>query len=112
LRHSIFRIVWVMDATCFIAIVMYVKAAAWLIVERTGSSFLAALVQTAVFLPMFALSLSPDVLADTTDRRRVMLVSQGMLSERANAGDVRSAGPVTPLADQPWPRVYPAPRYG
>ncbi len=45
-------------------------AAAWLMVERTGSSFLAALVQTAVFLPMFVLSLPAGVLADTTDRRR------------------------------------------
>ena len=34
-------------------------------VERTCSSFLPALVQTAVFLPMFALSLPAAVLADT-----------------------------------------------
>ncbi len=42
-------------------------------VELTGSSFLAALVQTAVFLPMFLLSLPAGVLADTTDRRRLIL---------------------------------------
>ncbi len=38
----------------------------------TGSAFLAALVQTAVFLPMFLFVLPAGVLADTTDRRRLM----------------------------------------
>jgi MFS family permease len=41
-------------------------------VELTGSSFFAALVQTAVFLPMFLLALPAGVLADTTDRRRLI----------------------------------------
>ena len=41
-------------------------------VELTGSSFLAALVQTAVFLPMFVLALPAGVLADTTDRGRLI----------------------------------------
>jgi Transmembrane secretion effector len=36
---------------------MQLMATAWLMVELTGSSFLAALVQTAVFLPMFLFSL-------------------------------------------------------
>ena len=49
---------------------MQTMAAAWMMVELTGSSFLAALVQTAVFLPMFLLSLPAGVLADITDRRR------------------------------------------
>ena len=46
-------------------------APAWLMVELGGSFFLAALVQTAVFLPMFLLALlalPAGVLADTTDR--------------------------------------------
>ena len=57
----------------FIANAMQAMAAAWLMVELTGSSFLAALVQTAVFLPMFVLSLPAGVLADTTDRRRLII---------------------------------------
>jgi MFS family permease len=44
-----------------------------MMVELTGSSFLAALVQTAVFLPMFLLALPAGVLADITDRRRLIL---------------------------------------
>ena len=56
-------------------------AAAWLMVELAGSSFLAALVQTAVFLPMFLLALPAGVLADITDRRR--LISGALLAQVA-----------------------------
>jgi MFS family permease len=56
---------------------MQAMAAAWLMVELTGSSFLAALVQTAVFLPMFLLALPAGVLADITDRRRLILEPHG-----------------------------------
>lgn len=52
---------------------MQAMAAAWIMVELTGSAFLAALVQTAVFLPMFLFALPAGVLADTTDRRRLIL---------------------------------------
>lgn len=54
---------------------MQTMATAWLMVELTGSSFLAALVQTAVFLPMFLFSLPAGVLADITDRRRLIIGS-------------------------------------
>ena len=75
LRHRVFRGYWSASTLYFIGSAMQTMAAAWLMVERTGSTFLAALVQTAVFLPMFLLSLPAGVLSDTTDRRRLMLVS-------------------------------------
>ena len=64
---------WLASGIYFIANAMQAMAAAWMMVERTGSSLLAALVQTAVFLPMFLLALPAGVLADTTDRRRLIL---------------------------------------
>ena len=73
LRIPAFRGLWASSAIYFIGNAMQAMAAAWLMVELTGSSFLAALVQTAVFLPMFLLSLPSGVLADTTDRRRLIL---------------------------------------
>ena len=73
LRHRSFRYLWLASGVYFIANAMQAMAAAWLMVELTGSSFLAALVQTAVFLPMFVLSLPAGVLADTTDRRRLII---------------------------------------
>jgi MFS family permease len=73
LRHRPFRALLGGGAVYFIGNAMQAMAAAWLMVEVSGSSFLAALVQTAVFLPMFLLSLPGGVLADTTDRRRLIL---------------------------------------
>ena len=73
LRLPDFRGLWAGSAIYFTGNAMQVMAASWLMVELTGSSFLAALVQTAVFFPMFLLALPAGVLADTTDRRRLIL---------------------------------------
>ena len=78
LRHRSFRAVLGGGTVYFVGNAMQAMAAAWLMVEITGSSFLAALVQTAVFLPMFLLALPAGVMADTTDRRRLMLWSLGV----------------------------------
>lgn len=75
LRHPQFRALWSSGGIYFIGNAMQTMAAAWMMVELTGSSFLAALVQTAVFLPMFLLSLPAGVLADITDRRKLILSS-------------------------------------
>ena len=78
LRHPAFRKLWLASGIYFIANAMHGMAASWLMVELTGSSFLAALVQTAVFLPMFVLALPAGVLADTTDRAKLILVALGL----------------------------------
>lgn len=75
LRHRPFRGLWGGGGIYFIGNAMQTMAAAWLMVELTASSALAALVQTAVFGPMFLLSLPAGVLADTTDRRRLMIAA-------------------------------------
>ena len=75
LRHTTFRGLCTGGAVYFVGNAMQTMAATWEMVEATGSGFLAALVQTAVFLPMFLLSLPAGVLADTTDRRRLMLAA-------------------------------------
>lgn len=75
LRHTAFRGLITGGSVYFVGNAMQAMATAWLMVELTGSSFLAALVQTAVFLPMFLLALPAGVMADTTDRRRLMLLA-------------------------------------
>lgn len=72
LRQPAFRGWWLCGGIFFIGNGMQGMAASWRMVELTGSSFLAALVQTAVFLPMFILALPSGVLADTTDRKRLL----------------------------------------
>ncbi|MCE9658749.1 MAG: MFS transporter [Burkholderiales bacterium] len=88
LRHRQFRALWQSGGVYFIGNAMQVMAAAWMMIELTGSDFLAAAVQTAVFLPMFLLSLPAGVLADIADRRRLMLVA---LLTQAAAGALLAA---------------------
>ncbi len=75
LRHPALAALLGGGTAYFFGNAMQVMAAAWLVVELTGSDFLAALVQTAVFLPMFLIALPAGVLADTTDRRRLLLAA-------------------------------------
>ena len=75
MRHQQFRGLWGSSAIYFVGNAMQTMAAAWMVVELTGSSFLAALVQTAVFLPMFLFSLPAGVWADITDRRRLIMLA-------------------------------------
>ncbi len=88
LRHRQFRALWQSGGVYFIGNAMQVMAAAWMMIELTGSDFLAAAVQTAVFLPMFLLSLPAGVLADIADRRRLMLAA---LLTQAAAGALLAA---------------------
>ena len=101
LRHHQFRGMWGSGAVYFVGNAMQTMAAAWMMVQLSGSSFLAALVQTAVFLPMFLFSLPAGVLADITDRRRLILLA---LAIQASVGSllavlllVHLAGPGTVL---------------
>ena len=61
LRHLPFRALLAGGTVYFVGNAMQVMATAWLMVELSGSSFLAALVQTAVFLPMFLFALPASV---------------------------------------------------
>jgi MFS family permease len=83
LAHRPFRGLWTAGSLFFVGNAMQNMAASWLMIELTASSFLAALVQTASFLPMFLLSLPAGVLADTTDRRTLMLRIQGVYAVAA-----------------------------
>jgi MFS family permease len=102
LRRPAFRGLWTGSAFYFTGNAMQVMAASWLMVELTGSSFLAALVQTAVFLPMFLLVLPAGVMADTTDRGRLMLaalsVQTGIVAALALLAMAGWAGPALVLA--------------
>jgi MFS family permease len=101
LRQPAFRGLWSGSALYFTGNAMQVMAASWLMVEQTGSSFLAALVQTAVFLPMFLLALPAGVLADTTDRGRLisraLVVQAGIILVLAALAMAGWAGPATLL---------------
>jgi len=97
-----FRGLWLSGGIYFIGSAMHTTASSWLMVQVSGSSLLAALVQTAAFLPMFLLSLPAGVLADITDRARLILTALAVYATTAAALTVLAwqglAGPATLLA--------------
>ncbi len=100
-RQIAFRGLWGGSAVYFLGGAMQAMATSWLMVELTHSPLLVALVQTAVFLPMFLLSLPAGVLSDTTDRYKIIravllvqLVVAAMLAGLVMSGH---AGPVSLL---------------
>jgi len=79
LRHETFRLLWLASLASYLAVWMQSVAGAWLMTSLTSSALLVALMQTAVSLPMFLLSLPAGVLADLLDRRRLILSTQSLL---------------------------------
>ena len=76
---------------------MHTVAAAWLMTTLTPSPLMASLVQTASSLPMFLLALAAGAVADSIDRRRLLLIAQSwMLFIAALLGILTLAGRTTP----------------
>jgi predicted MFS family arabinose efflux permease len=76
---------------------MQTVAAQWLMLSLTGSAAYVALVSTAGSLPIMLFALLAGAIGDLVDRRRFLLVSQGvMLAAAAALGALALAGLVTP----------------
>jgi MFS family permease len=72
---------------------MQTVAAAWMMTSLTPSPVMASLVQTASSLPMFLLALVSGAVADSIDRRRLLLIAQSwMLLIAALLGVLTIAG--------------------
>jgi MFS family permease len=97
LRIGTFRALWLASLVGNIGTWMQTVAAQWLLVHQPNAATLVALVQTATTLPMVLLALPSGVLADTFDRRRLLLsvqLFQGTVAAALTALTV--AGQVTP----------------
>jgi MFS family permease len=71
--------------------------AAWLMTELAPSALLVALVQTATNLPVFLLGVPAGAAGDLFDRRKLLLVTQGlMLAAAALLGGLTLRGSVGP----------------
>jgi MFS family permease len=101
MRRPAYRTLWFGGSVYFIGGAMQAMAVAWYIVQSTASPLLAALVQTALFLPMFLISMPAGVLADVADRGKVLKwalwvqVAAGVLLGLA-IGSGKAAGPAGP----------------
>jgi MFS family permease len=76
---------------------MQTVGAQWLMLSLTGSAAYVALVQTASSLPVMLFAVAAGAIGDLVDRRRFLLVAQGLMLAAAVAlGALALAGLVTP----------------
>ncbi|HET6530472.1 MAG TPA: MFS transporter [Actinoplanes sp.] len=80
LRIAAYRSLWLALLASNIGTWMQTVGAQWLLVEQSGTDTLVAVVQTASTLPIVLLALPSGALADTFDRRRLLLAVQVFLA--------------------------------
>jgi MFS family permease len=97
LRHPVFRAVWFASIASNFGGVIQSVGAAWMMVSIARSADMVALVQASVTLPIMMLSLFAGAVADSLDRRRIMIAAQSfMLLVSAALTVVAWLGLVTP----------------
>jgi MFS family permease len=96
LRHPIFRAVWITSLVTNFGGLIQSVGAAWMMTS-IASAQMVALVQASITLPIMLLSLAAGALADTVDRRRIMLAAQTfMLLVSAGLAAMTWMGWITP----------------
>jgi MFS family permease/quinol monooxygenase YgiN len=85
LRHPIFRALWIAQFVSNVGTWMQSVGAVWVMVELRSSPAMVALVQTANSLPMVFFAVVGGALADLTDRRRLLLITQTLMLLAAGA---------------------------
>lgn len=76
LRNPVFRMIWCATLIANLGTLVQNVAAAWLMTSITLDHELVALVQTSTVIPFMVLAIAAGAIADSFDRRRVMLASQ------------------------------------
>ena len=76
LRVGIYRALWLAVLGSQVGTWMQTVGAQWLLVDEPNAATLVSLVQTASMLPVLLLALPAGVLADTFDRRRMLIAVQ------------------------------------
>ena len=78
LRHRNYRLYWFGQLSSVLAQNMEGVAQGWLVLELTDSPLLLGLTGLTFAMPTIALTLLGGVIADRADRRRIMILSQGV----------------------------------
>ena len=97
LREPLFRSLWLAAVVSYTGRWMQNVGAGWLMTQLTMSPFMVSMVQAAMMLPVFLVTLPAGALADMVDRRRFLLVTQSwMVAAAALLGIFTLAGWATP----------------
>ena len=97
-QYRDFRLMWFGACTSSIGTWMQIVAQGWLIYRLSHSAFLLALDQFLGGIPIFLFSLIGGVVADRTERRKILLLSQYV--------QMASAGVLTVLVAGEWVHVW------
>ncbi|MET0371515.1 MAG: MFS transporter [Sphingobium sp.] len=97
-RQPVFRAIWLATLISNFGAMIQSTGAAWMMTQLTGSPRMVALVQFCAALPVMLLALFSGAVADSYDRRRVMLIAQWVMLAAS------AALAVLTLSDQvqPW----------
>jgi MFS family permease len=79
LRIGVFRALWLAVLVSNVGLWMQTVGAQWLLVQQPHASVLVSLVQTADMLPDVLFGVVGGVLADTLDRRRLLIAVQAFM---------------------------------
>ncbi|MCM8732307.1 MFS transporter [Hephaestia sp. GCM10023244] len=77
--YPLFRSIWLANLVANLGYLIQSVGAAWLMTQLAPSPRMVALVQASATLPIMLLALVAGAIADTYDRRRVMLAAQGFM---------------------------------
>lgn len=78
-RHPVFRAVWSANLVSNLGGLIQGVGAAWMMTTIATSSYQVALVQASTTLPIMLFALVAGAIADSFDRRKVMLVAQSFM---------------------------------
>lgn len=98
LRVPVFRMFWLSILATHVGVWMQLAATQWLLVNRPGAEVLVAAVLTANMLPVLLFCLPAGALADTIDKRTLLLVIAGGQAGAAIGLTVCTAAGFTPSA--------------
>ena len=101
LREPLFRSLWLAAVISYTGRWMQNVGAGWLMTQltigRTDAPFMVSMVQAAMTLPVFLVTLPAGALADMVDRRRFLLITQAwMVAAAALLGIFTLLGVITP----------------
>src|SRR5271156_2691059 len=97
MRFSVFRWLWVASMVSNVGTYMQTVGAQWFLINAAHAAVLVSLVQTADMLPDVLFGIVGGVLADTLDRRRLLIVVQASLVVATSAlAALTIAGRITP----------------
>lgn len=95
LRHKTFRMLWAAQLGSNIGVWMQTVGAQWFLVEQADSPALVAWVQSATLLPVLFLALPSGALADSFNRRSILLVSTAASTVIATALTILTVNEIT-----------------